>query len=465
MIIDRIFTPGLAQVAYLVADEAGGEVAVIDPRRDVDAYVEWADLHNVRITAILETHVHADFVSGGRELALRTDAPVYTSRLGEQDFPHEPLDDGDEVRVGRLRLRAFWTPGHTPEHMSFLLLEAEDATDPVALFSGDFIFVGDVGRPDLLGEEQRDALSNQLYESVAERMAPFRDDLVIYPGHTAGSACGKKIGDAPHTSLGLERIGNYAFRASSRERFVREVMENMPKPPTYYPVLKMVNKRGATLLADLPQPRPMSADDVDAAMADGALVIDTRDIGAFGREHIADSVFAGFGPNFHAWVGWIAPYDREVVVVPRGAGTVDEVVTALRQIGVDRVAGYLDGGIDAWTRAGKPTRSLPQISVTELAERLDGGGDLVVLDVRSPEEFAQGHIDGARHVFAGDLAQGADVPSGLDRSARIAVICGSGYRSSVASSLLMRRGFTNRINVVGGMGAWDSARLPTTQAA
>jgi len=463
MIIDRIFTPGLAQVAYLVADEAASEVAVIDPRRDVDVYLEWANRHEMRIAAIFETHVHADFVSGARELSLRTDAPVYSGRLGEQTFPHRPLDDGDEVAIGALRLRAFFTPGHTPEHMSYLLLATADAEAPVALFSGDFLFVGDVGRPDLLGKEQTEALSHQLYESVSQRLAPLPDELTVYPGHTAGSACGKKIGDAPHTTLGLERIGNYALRATDRVSFVRDVMENMPKPPTYYPVLKQVNKHSATLLAALTEPKAMTPDDVQAAAAD-ALVIDTRGIDAFGAAHVPGSLFAGYGPNFHTWIGWVAPYDRDVIIVPGGEGDVDDVVTALRQIGIDRVVGYLAGGLKAWTEAGKPTASLSQATVTELASRLDGGEDLTVLDVRSPEEFEEGHIEGARHFYAGDLAQGQEAPAWLNRNMPIAVICGSGYRSSVAASLLMNQGFTNLVNVSGGMNAWNEAKLPTAKA-
>lgn len=241
MIIDRVFTPGLAQVAYLVADEHAGDVAVIDPRRDVEVYLSWADARALRISAILETHVHADFVSGAHDLARASGAPIFTSRLANQDFQHHPLDDGDEVTIGTLILRALWSPGHTPEHLSYLLIHPEHGESGVALFSGDALFVGEVGRPDLLGETETQRLANQLYETVVQRFAPLDNAVVVYPGHTAGSACGKKIGDAPHTTIGEEKRANYAFQAQSRDAFVSMVLEGMPQPPTYYPVLKRVN--------------------------------------------------------------------------------------------------------------------------------------------------------------------------------------------------------------------------------
>jgi hydroxyacylglutathione hydrolase len=215
-IVDRVYTPGLAQVAYLVADEAAKVAAVIDPRRDIDTYLEWAADRDLRIEAILETHVHADFISGARELAAATGATVYASRRGAQEFPHHPLDDGDEVAVGRLRLRAFWTPGHTPEHLSHLLLDPDARSDPIALFSGDVLFAGEIGRPDLLGPEQTQELANQLYDTVVNRLSQLPDDVTVYPGHTAGSPCGKKIGDAPQTTIGRRSASTTPFGLSER---------------------------------------------------------------------------------------------------------------------------------------------------------------------------------------------------------------------------------------------------------
>ena len=247
MIIDRVYTPGLAQVAYLVADEAAKVAAVIDPRRDIEAYLEWAAMRELRIEAALETHVHADFVSGARELAAATGATIYASRRGNQEFPYHPLDDWDEVAVGRLRLRAFWTPGHTPEHLGYLLIDPAAGPDPIALFSGDVLFSGEIGRPDLLGSAQIQELANQLYDTVANRLSRLPDEVVVYPGHTAGSPCGKKIGDAPQTTIGQEKRFNYAFQVRNKDEFVRTVMEGMPGPPAYYPTMKRVNKAGPVL--------------------------------------------------------------------------------------------------------------------------------------------------------------------------------------------------------------------------
>jgi hydroxyacylglutathione hydrolase len=459
---DRIFTPGLAQVAYLVADEGAGVAAIIDPRRDIDVYLDWATNHGVRIAAILETHVHADFVSGAPELAAATGAPVYASRLGAQDFPHEPLDDGDEVAVGRLRLRALWTPGHTPEHLAFLLFDPEAGDAPRALFSGDALFVGEVGRPDLLGREQTEQLAGQLFHTVTERLSLLPDELVVYPGHTAGSACGKKIGDAPTTTIGQEKLVNYAFQARRKDEFVRMVLAGMPAPPAYYPVLKRVNKAGAPPLADLPAGEPLTADGVATRQAAGALVVDTRTPEAFGAGHISGAVFAGLGPNFVAWMGWLAPYDHDLILVLDRDADFAEARTELRRIGLDRVAGYLAGGMDAWRAAGRETVALPQLTARELHARLSGGEALSVLDVRGDDEWAGGHIAGASHTFAGAIAQGADAPIDSD-GGTVAVICGSGYRSSVAGSLLQARGHANLINVIGGMGAWHEADLPTTE--
>lgn len=462
MVLERFFTPGLAQVAYLIADEATREAALIDPRRDVDEYLRWMEARGLTLVAILETHVHADFVSGARELAAATGAVVYASRLGQEEFAHRPLDDGDEIPVGQLRLRAYFTPGHTPEHLSYLLLDPARGAGPVALVSGDSLFVGDVGRPDLLGAAATRQLAEQLFDTVDRRLKPLDDALVVYPGHTAGSSCGKKIGDAPHTTIGQERIANYAFQATDREQFIASVLEGMPTPPTYYPVLKRVNKVGATLLGEL---APGTARDVAAvvqAQAAGALVVDTRDREQFGEGHIPGAIFAELGPNFVAWMGWIAPYDRDLILVLELDQEFETARTELRRIGLDRVTGYLSGGMAAWTGANRPVATLPQLSVQDLAKRLERGGDgLVVLDVRANDEWNEGHIPGAVHAYAGDIAQGA-TPD-LDGAASAAVICGSGYRSSVASSLLQRRGLGSLINVRGGMEAWIEAGLPTTR--
>ncbi len=459
--LERIFTPGLAQVAYLVADDSTGEAALIDPRRDVDVYLTMLNDRELRLTAIIETHVHADFVSGARELGEATGAMVCTPSPSQDDATNRRrlLGDGDEVAIGQLCLRALSTPGHTPEHLAYLLLDPSAGPAPVALFSGDALFVGEVGRPDLLGAEQTRALAAELYRTVFDRLALLPDDLVVYPGHTAGSACGKKIGDAPSTTIGQERLFNYAFQARSEASFVETVLRGMPAPPTYYPIVKKINAAGSPLLHDLPQGTPLEPSEVASRQTSGVLVIDTRSPDAFGEGHIPGAVFAGLGPNFTAWAGWLAPYDRDLVLVLDHEDRLDEATTELRRIGLDCIAGYLAGGMDAWRNAGQPVDTLAQIAVTGLARQLaDPASALILLDVRSNDEWNDDHIAGAVHHFAGSIVQGIDPP--IDLGAEVAVICGSGYRSSIAAGLLADRGYCHLVQVEGGMTAWRAADLP-----
>lgn len=459
MKLERFNTPGLAQVAYGIADPSTKQAAVIDPRRDIAPYLAWAARHGYTIVAVLETHVHADFVSGARELAAATGAPIYAGRLGESAFPHVPLDDGDVIDVGNLKLQAFWTPGHTPEHMSFLLIDPALGALPSALFSGDVLFAGEIGRPDLLGEERQDQLIEQLHDTVYNRLARLPDDVIVYPGHGAGSPCGKNIGETDMSTIGREKQFNYAFLAGSKEDFVRSVMAGMPRPPAYYPTMKAVNKHGPTLLRDVPTGAPLNAGEVAALQEQGALVIDARLPEDFAKGHVPGAVSVGLGPNFAIWVGWLTPYDRDVVLVLADDSQYSEALTELHRIGVDRVKGYLRGGIQAWRASGMPLDQLKELSVEDLALRLDDHqSDIRVLDVRDATERAGGHIPGSRNVSAGAIAQGAEVD--LDDDAPVAVICGSGYRSMVAASLLQGRGLTNVMSIPGGMGAWTKSGLP-----
>ena len=471
MHIERVYTPGLAQVAYLVGDEQAGVAAVIDPRRDIDLYLELARAAGLRITDVFETHVHADFVSGALEVAAATGATLHASRSGALDYPHHALDDGDEVEIGGLRVRALHTPGHTPEHLCFFVTDPQGehggSAAPPALFTGDMLFVGEVGRPDLLGQDATDTLAGQLFDSV-QRLRELPDTLLVYPGHGAGSACGKRIGDSPSTTIGQEKLVNYAFQIHDRAAFKRAILDGMPPAPTYYPILKRVNKVGAPLLATLPPARLLAVGDVEQAVADGALLLDTRSPAAFGGAHIPGALFAGLGPNFTAWLGWLAPYERDLVLVLERDEDLDEALTQLRRIGLDRVPGALAGGLGAWLAAGQPIATLPQIDARTLAQRL-ADGELRLLDVRSADEWAGGHIGGAAHRFAGEIARAWEAPppapngsgGGGGGGAPLAVICGSGYRSSVAASVLRRAGRDDLVNVIGGMEAWNAAGLQT----
>lgn len=464
MIVDRIFTPGLAQVAYMVADETAGVVAVIDPRRDVDVYEAWAAGRGLRIVAVLETHVHADFVSGAPELARRTGAPVYAGRLGASEFAHVAVDDGDEVAVGGLILRALWSPGHTPEHIAWLLIDPAARREPIALFSGDLLFVGEVGRPDLLGAARTEDLVRQLYVTISQRLAPLPDDVVVYPGHTAGSACGKKIGDAPQTTLGAERRGNYAFATTDEADFVAKVMAGMPNPPAYYPVMKRVNKVGAVPESTLGDGAALSPAAVEAAVAAGARVLDVRAPEAFAGGHIRGAINAGLRSDFLGWVGWIATYDQDVVVVAESAGDAATVRQELRRIGVDRFAGWLDGGMPAWVASGREVARLVTVDVDEVARGLETRiHDCVLVDVRSESEVAGVHVVGSVATPASVVLRTGELP--VDGAGRIGIICGSGYRSSIVASLLLAQGEERVVNVRGGMNSWLNAGLPARSGA
>lgn len=454
MLIQRFFTPDLAQVAYAVGDTATGEVAIIDPRRDVDEYIEWARRSRLRIVAILETHVHADFVSGAIELARATGAPIYASRLGEQEFDHVPVDDGFTIDIGSVRLTAIHTPGHTPEHISWRAdIPARPDVNPV-LFSGDSLFVGDVGRPDLLGEDRTDELVDQLYDTVTNVFKRMPDDVIVYPGHTAGSSCGKNIGDDPHTTIGREKAMNYAFRPDSRDEFADAVMSGMPTPPTYYPVLKRVNKAGAKPLAELSPMPALPVDAIEDGLASGALLIDARDRAAFAAGHIPGSIFVGSDGSFATWMGWLAPYERDLILIVDDAEHARDARTMLHRIGLDRVAGY-HVGIDAWRATGRPIDTLETVGAQTLMDERARGDQSIILDVRGDDEFEMGHIDGAHHHWLARMARG-ELPE-LDLDTPVTVLCQSGYRSTVASSLLKSNGFSRVRNLTGGMDAWTEA--------
>lgn len=455
MIVERFVTPELAQVAYAVGDQQARKVALIDPRRDIGEYVEWARSRGMHIVAILETHVHADFVSGATELATATGAPVYAGRLGRQDIEHVPVDDGRTLDIGSVRLTALHTPGHTPEHMSWVAENTSDPDAALVMFSGDALFVGDVGRPDLHGAGQTSALARDLYATVTHVFKRMPDDTIVYPGHMAGSSCGRAIGSAPHTTIGSERATNYAFKPGSEAEFVEAVTSAMPAPPTYYPLLKKVNRLGAHRLSSLNGLHALPVERVEDLLCAGAMVIDIRSQEEFAAGHIPGSVFVGVGPHFSSWMGWLAPYGRDIVLITSDTPRAREALTMLRRIGIDRVVGY-HIGVRAWEESGRPLAPLPVTDPHEVMAEQANGKDPLVVDVRNDSEFDHGHIDGAMHHFLGSIAQGR-MPE-LDRRREITVVCGSGYRSTVAASLMMSHGFERLRNLAGGMTAWNERK-------
>jgi len=468
MLLHQRFIPGLAIASYLVGDEQTGEAAVIDPTRDVEEYLAYARDNDLHIRHILETHVHADFVSGARELKARLkDQPViHSSGMGGAEWTPPYADhvvkDGDEVQVGSMRLKAIHTPGHTPEHVSWALYDDTRSKDtPWVIFTGDFLFVGDVGRPDLLGAEAQRQLAHQLYQSVFDKLSAVPDITEIFPAHGAGSLCGKAISSRRSSTVGFERQFNSVLTRKPEEQWIRDLMADMPLAPPYFRRMKKVNQEGPAILGpELPGLRRWSVKEVHDRVCDKCLILDVRSKEAFAAAHIPDAINIPFGPQLPTWAGWVLPYDRPIQLVVDHSTQVPEVVTHLIRVGFDEIQGYVQGGIDGWETSGYPLAMLATMSVHQLRDHMAQASDRVtVLDVRTEKEWNVGHIDGAIHIHGGKLQERfADVP----QSSPVAVVCGSGYRASIAASFLKREGYSDVTNVVGGMSAWKAAGLPLT---
>ena len=470
MIFETFVDKGLSAHSYAVGCEAAGRVAIVDPRRDVGIYLELASRRGVAISDVLETHVHADYASGARELAERAGATLRLSAYDageryEVTFPHEELRDRDEVRIGKVRLEARHTPGHTPEHLSFLVYDgARSETVPQLMLAGDFLFVGSLGRPDLLGEEVKHELARTLFRSVRERLAGLPDGLEVHPGHGAGSLCGAGMSARPLSTLGYERATNrYLDPALSEEGFVRAILGSAPPLPPYYLRMKRLNSDGPPALGELPGQQAIPPDRFRELAEDGRhLVLDVRDRFAFAGAHVPGALGIGVDPNesLSTWAGWVVPPDRLLLLVAEDAAQAEDAVRSLVRVGLDDVAGRLEGGMRRWIARGLPVATLPQLPVHDLQAALADGRAPRVLDVRTDGEWRQGHIPGALHVPGGEVASRlAELPAGP-----VAVVCGGGYRSTVIASLLQRAGREEVSNVTGGMGAWKRAGLPVETA-
>lgn len=460
MKIDRFEIPGLAQYSYVISSQ--GQAAVIDPIRDIDRYLDFAREHNLTLRYILETHIHADFASGATALAAATGAELALSShdLGERyryAMPHRPLTGGDILDLGTVRLQAIHTPGHTPEHLSFVLFDTErDADQPVALFSGDFLFVGSLGRPDLLGEDAKQRLARSLFDSLHRRIASLPDSTVVYPGHGAGSFCGAGMSDRAESTLGYERVTNPLFRLDEAA-FAAEILGSLPPMPAYYPRMKELNAQGAPIYAQLPGDKPLTPAEVAtlAARSD-VLLLDLRRPEAFGGAHIPGAINIGAGQNLSLWAGWLLDPAHRIVLVS-DTGDDEPSRRSLLRVGLDRIEGFLAGGMPAWIDAGLDLARTPQLSTSDVQQR---SPDSLVLDVRTDAEWSGGHIEGAKHIMLGSLREHlADLPT--DRE--IVAVCGSGYRSSIAASLLARSGFNSVASMDGGMSAWNRRSLPVSR--
>lgn len=464
MFFHTVKSPGLALLSYMVGSQ--GECAVIDPRRDIDIYLQLARAEQLEITHIIETHIHADFVSGSRELAARTGAKIYGGQVvnktqGDYGFKIHTLKDGDTLKVGGLSLRALHTPGHSSEHMSFVLKGGgQGAEEEWALFSGDTLFAGEVGRPDLEPGAEHRELAGMLFDSLHDKILKLDDSVEVYPGHGEGSPCGSSIGARDHTTIGYERQYNPRLQIKDRQEFVDSLLEELDAEPmpAYYSRLKVLNHRGPEVLGALGNVARLSPDEFEAlAKEPDTLVLDTREIAAFAAAHIDGSLNIGIGGAFVVWAGRILTPDQSLLMVGDDADSVAEARAHLLRIGLD-IRGYLAGGIQAWFNAAKPFKSSGFMSVHQLKEKLSAGlGEAQLLDVRPRAEWESGHIEGATNLYVPDLNDGAGE---LDKSRPVITYCGSGFRASVAASILLAAGFERVTTVAGSMLAWRAAGYP-----
>ncbi len=452
MQIERFYLGCLAHASYIVHDD--GEAAVIDPQRDVDLYIDLARERGLTIRWVIETHLHADFVSGHLELARRTGATICMGAGSGAGFEHRVLHDGDALPLGRNLLRTLATPGHTEESVCILAL---DAGKPLAVFTGDTLFIGDVGRPDLSPTKTPRQLAAILYDSLHNKLLALPDDTIVYPAHGAGSLCGRNMSADSSSTIGRERRTNYALLARSREQFVELLTGDLPPRPTYFNDEVALNRSGATALEDLPPVPSLTPDEVAALQAGGATILDTRPTTDFAAAHIPGSINVALSGQFASWAARVLGVGARVVIVAEDDDAIHESRLRLARVGLEDVAGALDGSIFRWIEAGKPVQSLDQISAADLDGWL--GDNTTILDVREATEHASGAIPGAVSIPLPDLKSRI---SELDPANTVVVHCKGGYRSSCAASILQSAGFPAVVNLTGGFDAWQLAHTPET---
>ena len=459
MYFKQFYLGCLAHASYLIGSE--GEAAVVDPQRDVDGYIAEAEAQGLRIKYVIETHLHADFVSGHQELAARCGAEIVFGEKANAAFPHRAVRDGEEIKLGKVVLRFIETPGHTPEGICVLVTDAEISAQPQKILTGDTLFIGDVGRPDLAGGKgyTPQMMAEMMYDSLHNKILNLPDEVEVYPAHGAGSMCGKNMSKETSSTIGEQRKYNYALKPMTKEQFVSMMTADLPEAPAYFPRDAEINRAGARDLSELPPPAALSPEQVYELRENGQVLLDVRSAAEFGAAHVPGSVNIGLGGQFAMWAGSLIPLNASIVVVADTRDQVDESVVRLARVGIENVKGYLDGGVENWCRAGFSVASIPQVSVDQLKEKLATGEDLQVVDVRRPAEYGNGHVPRALNAPLATLDRVADeLPFAKDKPT--AVICAGGYRSSAAASLLEQLGFTNLLNVSGGTGAWINAGYP-----
>lgn len=470
MLLKRFFHEGLAQASYLIGCQQTGEALIVDASRDVGQYVAAARAAGLRITQVTETHIHADYLSGSRELAQLTGAKLLLSAEGGQEWQYKfareanatYLQDGDTFAVGNVRVEAMHTPGHTPEHLTFLIADTLASAQPIGALTGDFIFVGDVGRPDLLekvtgAEGSMRAGAKLLFESLRRFTERCPDWLQLWPGHGAGSACGKSLGAMPQTTLGYEKLTNWAFQIDREETFVDAVLEGQPEPPIYFATMKRLNRDGPPPLGEVKVPPRVASSELTGTIARKELVVDLRRASEFAAHHVPGTISIPLTRAFAGYAGWVLPYDRDIYLLLPGTDDkpVKHAVTELAMIGLDRVVGWFGGDVIPAKSDNGEVVSTRQVAPADVGARMKDGA--LVVDVRATPEWRSGHITNSVHVPLGRLVSHmTDRP----RDQSIVLVCESGSRSAIGASLLTAAGFTDVTNLTGGIAAWRREGLP-----
>lgn len=455
----------LAQASYLLGSE--GQAAIVDPRRDVDIYIEEAKARGLAIRYVIETHLHADFVSGHRELAERTGATVLISHRATAAFPHRGVKDGEVFEVGALRLKFLETPGHTPESVSILVTDTRVSDQPQMVLTGDTLFIGDVGRPDLLGSKGVTAehMAGLLYDSLHAKLLPLADDVLVYPAHGAGSLCGKNLSKDSFSTMGRQKVSNVALQPMTRDEFVAFLTKDAPEIPRYFPMDVEINRQGAPTLEPGMVPKALTAVEVRKLRDGGAVVLDVRSSEDYAQGSVPQSLNIGLGGQFASWAGTLVDAQRDLIVVAADEAAAGEARVRLARVGLEKVAGWLAGGVEAWRAQGYPVDTTAQVTVRELQDQLSAPAakleSIQVVDVRRLGEWMGGHIAGAIHA---PLHRLEDHAAYLDPTRKTYVVCGGGYRSPMAVEILRELGIRDIVDVKGGMAEWKAQNLPTTPA-
>jgi len=454
MYFEQFYLGCLAHASYMLA--SAGEAVVVDPQRDVEIYLKAADEHGVKIRHIFETHLHADFVSGHKELAARTGATIYIGARAEARFPHVNVQDGFELCAGKLRIGVLETPGHTLESVCLVITDEEKSAEPWAVLTGDTLFLGDVGRPDLSKSHTPAELAGLLYDSLHNKLLKLADEVLVYPAHGAGSLCGRNMRAERSSTIGTERLTNYALQIKSREEFIQQLTSNLPARPEYFLQDAEINRDGAPALSALSELTPISPLQLKSLLDEGVIALDVRPGDQFASAHVPGSINIALSGQFASWAGTVLGLSSRPVLIADSAEQLSEAQLRLARVGIEDTRGYLQGGVKGWTEAGLPLAVLPQITVETLQQRVQDG-ESQVLDVRREPEWQAGHLADAAWWPLDNFRVS---PPEIDRDAAIAVHCKGGYRSMIACSLLQRAGFRNITNVIGGFDAWQRANLP-----